>query len=54
MVDGGVEHGVQINVDQVEKILIVPGAHGVDGLVRKGEGVQKGLHGAFQQLHKGR
>ena len=53
MVDGGVEHRVQIHVDQVEKILIVPGAHGIDGLIREGEGVQKGLHGAFQQLHEG-
>ena len=47
------EDCVQIDVHQIEKILIVPAGNGIHRLVRVGHGVQEGLDGGFQQLHKG-
>ena len=49
----GMQHRVQVDLHQVAEILPVPAAHGVDGLVRVGHGIEEGLQGAFQQLHKG-
>ena len=49
----GVENGVQIDVHQIEKVLLIPGTDGVHGLIREGHGVEEGLKRALQQLHKG-
>jgi len=49
----GMKHGVQIHVDEIVEIREVLAGYGVAGLVRIGEGVQKGLQGALEQLHKG-
>ena len=48
----GVEHRVHVDVHQVAEVLPVPAGHGVDRFVRVGHGVEEGLQGAFQQLHK--
>ena len=53
MVDCRMEHRVQIDVHQIQIVFVVPGAEGVDRLIREGHGVQEGLNRGFQQLHKG-
>ena len=49
----GSKDGIQIYAHQVEKILLVPAGNGVHGFIGKGDGVQKGVHGALHQVHKG-
>ena len=51
--DGGVQHGVEIDVHEVQKVLLVGARHGVDRLVGVGHGVQERLHRAFKQAHEG-
>ena len=51
-VDQGMQHRVQVHVHEVEQVLLVGAGHRVHGLVRKGHGVQKRLHGAFEQVHE--
>jgi len=50
--DAGEEHGVKIDVDQVVEIPEIGGGHRIAGLVGIGEGVEKGVQGALQQLHE--
>ena len=52
LVDGGVEHRVQVHVHQVLQVRGVRGRHGVHRLVRKRQRVQKRLHGRLQQVHE--
>ena len=51
--DARVEHGVEVDVDQVVEIPEVGRGHGVAGLVRVGEGVEEGLQRAFEQFDEG-
>ena len=51
--DGGVQHSVEIDVHEVQKILLVGARHRVDRLVGVGHGVQERLHRAFEQVHEG-
>ena len=53
VVNGRVQHRVQIDVHQVEEIPVVPAGDGVHRLVRVGHGVEECLDGALQQLHEG-
>jgi hypothetical protein len=52
-VDGRVQHRVEVDVHQVEKVLFVGARHRVHGLVGEGERVQEGLHRGLQQVHEG-
>ena len=47
-----VEHGIQIYVHQVLKILVVDAGHGIDRLIGIGHGIQKRIQGSLYQLHK--
>ena len=51
--DGGVQHGVEVDVHEVQKILLIGTRHGVDRLVGVGHGVQERLHRAFEQVYEG-
>ena len=51
--DGGVQHGVEVDVHEVQKVLLIGARHGVDRLVGVGHGVQECLHRAFEQVHEG-
>ena len=51
--DGGVQHGVEIDVHEVQKVLLVGACYGVDRFVGVGHGVQERLHRAFEQVHEG-
>ena len=51
--DGGVQHGVEIDVHEVQKVLLVGACHGIDRFVGVGHGVQERLHRAFEQVHEG-
>ena len=53
VVDGRVQHRVQVHVHEVLEVLVVGGGHRVHGLVREGEGVQERLHRALEQVHEG-
>ncbi len=44
---------VQVYVRQVSEVLEIGAGHGVAGLIRIGEGIEKGLQGAFEQFDKG-
>ena len=46
------QHGVEIDIDEVVEVLEVLAGHRIGGLVRKGHGVEEGVHGALQQLHE--
>ena len=52
LVDGRVQHRVQVHVHEVEQVLVVRAGHGVHGLVGKRHRVQERLHRAFQQVHE--
>ena len=52
-IDQRTEHRIQVHPHQIDKILVVAAADGVHGLVLEGQGVEEGVHGTFQQLHKG-
>ena len=52
MVDGRVQHRVQVHVREVEQVLVVRACHGIQGLVGERHGVQERLHGALQQVHE--
>ena len=52
MQDGRGEHGVQIDLRQVQEVRLVQAGHRVHGLVRKGHRVQEGVHAALDQLHE--
>ena len=53
LADAGMEDRVDVDVDEVVKVLQVGAGHGVAGLVREGEGVEEGLERALEQLHEG-
>ncbi len=44
------QHQVSVYTSQVEKIGPDPACHRIDGLVRIGKGIDKGLEGALGQL----
>ncbi len=48
----GIKNGVQVNVDQVVKIPQVCAGHGIACLVRKGEGIEKGLQRTLEKLRE--
>ena len=52
-VDRGVEHGVHVDVHEVQQILLIGRCHGVDRLVRVRHGVEERLHGALDEVHEG-
>ena len=43
---------IQVDVHKVQKILIIPAAHRIHGLIRKCKGVHKCLKGSLDHLHK--
>ena len=49
----GMEDGVHIDVDEVVEILQIGAGHGIAGLVRESEGVEKGLQRALEEVHEG-
>ncbi|KAF5038292.1 hypothetical protein DSECCO2_555780 [anaerobic digester metagenome] len=49
----GEEHGIQIHLHQIDKILIVRGGNGIGCPVGRGHGVDEGIQAALHQLHKG-
>ncbi len=51
--DAGVKDRVQVDIDEVVEVLEVLAGHGVAGLVRVGEGIEKGLEGSLEELHEG-
>ena len=51
-IDGGIEHGIQIHMHQILKILIVAAGHRIHGLVRISHGVQECVQRSLHQLHK--
>ena len=52
LVDQRVQHRVHIDPHEIVKILPVAAGNRIEGLVPEGESVEKGIHGALQQLHK--
>ena len=50
--DKRVEHGVEIDVDQVVEILQVLAGNWIAGLVGVGEGIQEGVERAFGQFNE--
>jgi hypothetical protein len=46
------ENRIQIDAQQVEKVLFVAAGKRIDGLVREGHGVEERGHGAFEQIQK--
>ena len=47
------EDGVHIDVDEIVEVLQVGAGHGIAGLVREGESIEKGLQRALEEVHKG-
>ena len=47
------QHGVHIDVHEVEQVLLVGGGHGVHGLVGEGQGVEERLHRGLEQVDEG-
>ena len=52
-VDAGEEHGVEVDVHEVVEVLKIGAGDRIAGLVREGEGVQKGLERPFEQFDEG-
>jgi len=52
VVDGGMEHGIEVDAHEVLEVGRVGGGHWVHGLVREGEGVQERLHRRLEQVHE--
>ena len=52
-VDGRIEHGVHIDVHEVEQVLFVGARHRVYRLVRVRHGVEERLHGALDEVDEG-
>ena len=52
VVDGRVEHRVEVHPHQGQKVLGVAAGNGVEGFVREGQRVQKGVHRVFEQFDK--
>ena len=52
LVEGRIEHSVQIDVHQVMEILIVAAGNWIHGLIREGHSVQKGVQRALDQIHE--
>ena len=53
VVDGGVQHRVEVHVDEVEEVLGVGRRHRVHGEVRRGHGVEEGVERAARQHLEG-
>ena len=53
LVDRGVENGIHIDVHEVQKVLLVGARHRVHRFIRERHGVQKRLHGAFDEVDEG-
>ena len=53
VVDGRVEHSVEIHPHQGQKVLGVAAGNGVQRLVREGQRIQKGVHRVFEQFDEG-
>ena len=47
------QHGVHIDVHEVEQVLLVGGGHRVHGLVGEGQGVEERLHRGLEQVDEG-
>ncbi len=47
-----VENRIQIHVHQVGKVLLVGGGHRVDGLIRIGHSIEKGIKRSLHHLDK--
>jgi hypothetical protein len=52
-VEPGVKNRIQINIDEVVKILDILTGYGIASLVRIGHGIEKGFERTLQKLHKG-
>ena len=50
IIDGRLEHRIQIHLYQVHEVLRIAARHRIQRLVRKGHGVEEGVHRAFQQM----
>jgi len=53
LVEGRIEHSVQIYVHQVMEILIVAAGNGIHGLIREGHSVQKGVQRTLNEVYEG-
>ena len=53
VVDGRLEHRVQVHLHEILEVLGVGGRHRVHGLVGERHGVQERLHGRLQQVDEG-
>ena len=51
--DHGAEHRVQIYRNKVHEVFVVAARHRVHRFIRERKGVQEGVHGALDQIHKG-
>ena len=47
------KHGVQIDMHQILKILIITAGHRIDRLIRIGHGIEKRIQTPLRQLNKG-
>ena len=53
LVEGRIEHSVQIDVHQVMEVLIVAAGNGIHGLIREGHCVQKGVQRTLDEVYEG-
>ena len=53
LVEGRIEHSVQIYVHQVMEVLIVAAGNGIHGLIREGHSVQKGVQRTLDEVYEG-
>ena len=52
LVNVRIEYGIQIDLHQVLEILPIAAGHRVNRLVRVGHGIEEGIEGTLDQLHK--
>ena len=52
LVDGRMEHRIEIDIHKVHQVFLVRARNGIDCLVCEGHGVQERLHRALEQVHE--
>ena len=52
LVDGRMQHRIEIDVHKVHQVFLVRARNGIDRLVCEGHGVQECLHRALEQIHE--